>query len=332
MNEEYLYSRIDAQRKWLHQSSGLGLNGIITSIFYDKQYKMITLLSDDEKDKFRLGKSLLLKTKYDKKLIKKKLINKLSELLDQEEKSSCGLLKNLSIDELTEILLKYAGLVKDENGKWCHINKLNTNYSALSDMIIYLLRCMLDSKNSVDSKLASVVIKLIMMNDTTNALLRLKSRLRELIVTYIGITKFDYFKFEPKIKKTSDYGNNSENQASLLSELTIGTIVYQGGEGDFIDMIFGCDLIVLTKQNEYKTIQVKTYNVDGVSNVHINDKSLRIWVNDKCYSYNNIDILTVVMNAGSTITMYNIETTRRYNLPTSLPTIVPTVNVSILQN
>lgn len=141
--------------------------------------------------------------------------------------------------------MKSVSRVYDDNGKWDSINKLNTNYSDLAELLTELFI----RGNMVDKLKDKNTLGL------RKYLLSIKDKLERVIDKYI---KLDEFKsFVRNTKHLSKIGEKSENDVkNILTKAQINT-VYQGGDGDFIDMIFGVDLIVNSEGKIY-TVQVKS--------------------------------------------------------------------------
>jgi hypothetical protein len=141
--------------------------------------------------------------------------------------------------------MKSVSRVYDDSGKWDYINKLNTNYSDLAELLTELFI----RGNMVDK----------LKNKNTLGLMEylksIKDKLERVIDKYI---KLDEFKsFVRNTKYLSKVGEKAENDVkNILEKAQINTI-YQGGDGDFIDMIFGVDLIVNSGGEDF-TIQVKS--------------------------------------------------------------------------
>jgi len=135
--------------------------------------------------------------------------------------------------------------VYDEKGEWSYVNKLNTNYADLAELLTELfirggIVSKLSHKNTLGLKtyLNSIKGKLINVLDKYFQLDEYKEFVRN--------TKFLSFKGEKA----------EEDVKKVLEKFGMGTL-YAGGHGDFIDMIFGVDLIMDYKGNTY-LIQVKS--------------------------------------------------------------------------
>lgn len=137
-----------------------------------------------------------------------------------------------------------AGLIRDENDQYHFVNKLNTNYSDLSELLTKVL----------------VGLNLTYLADSSDdmiksVLLESKPDIEKYIKDYFNIDEMK--SFTRNSVATSKRGDDSENYVgSVLEKFGMKTL-YQGGNGDFVDMVFGIDLIM-----EYKdriiTCQVKS--------------------------------------------------------------------------
>jgi hypothetical protein len=68
----------------------------------------------------------------------------------------------------------------------------------------------------------------------------------------------DLLPYTDKITQWSEVGEGNEDLVANILTSKGYTVVYQGGNGDFIDMKFGIDLIVKSPKGKIQTIQVKT--------------------------------------------------------------------------
>jgi hypothetical protein len=140
--------------------------------------------------------------------------------------------------------LKNVGMVLDEKGEWHHVNKLNTNYSDLAELLteLFIKGGVLEGLNDKNE----LGIK--------NYLTSIKDKLPRLLDKYFHID--EYKNFIRNTKYQSDQGKHAEDiVVSTLTKYGVD-VIYQGGNGDFIDMLFGCDLIIKAGDNYY-TVQVK---------------------------------------------------------------------------
>lgn len=134
--------------------------------------------------------------------------------------------------------------IVDMDGYFHPVNKLNTNYSDIATLLY------------------DIIDGLGRLNEIINLSGEsLKKWLRDFINSidlYEEIDKFDLKEYTTNIQRFSKIGDESENFVRDYIIKSHGfKLLYQGGDGDFVDMIFGVDLIM-----EYKgrviTIQVKS--------------------------------------------------------------------------
>ena len=226
-----LFNKFKNLGTWLYKSTGLGLIATIDKIFLEQVWT--DKISFKEVANFNKGLDLLNKSSMDKNWIKERMQWKLPG----------GKIEN-------------ARLVKDNLGEWHPVNKLNTNHSDLSDMLTELIIRSL-KHNPEKGEIAYNNI----MNDVKGTLLSWKPNMKKLLEKYfieLGEGLDDFKKFTRFSKKFSSIGEANEDKIVTYLEENGFKILYQGGNGDFIDMIFGVDLIVFKEEFEIKTIQVKT--------------------------------------------------------------------------
>jgi hypothetical protein len=177
-------------------------------------------------------------------------------------------------------------LVYDENGNWLPINKLNANYSEVSKLLTDLL---FDSYlNNKDQLSKEILFKLIYDEniwEIKNILLKNEEHLIKLLNSYKGaddlINKLSV-KYTEAIKILSKIGEKTENNVVVFLEKKGWEKVYQGGNGDFIDMLFSVDLIFRNDTGLW-TFQVKSSKKSGEK--FIQD------VNYNSYKYGAVDYL-----------------------------------------
>jgi hypothetical protein len=161
-------------------------------------------------------------------------------------------------------------LVYDESGNWLPINKLNANYSEVSKLLTDLLfDSYLNNKDQLSKKLSKeILFKLIYeknIREIEHILLKNKGHLIELLNSYEGaddlINKLSV-KYTSDIITLSNIGEKTENKAVAFLEKKRWEKVYQGGNGDFIDMLFSVDLI-FSNDTGLWTFQVKSSKKGG---------------------------------------------------------------------
>ena len=137
-----------------------------------------------------------------------------------------------------------AGIVKDKNGNYDYVNKLNTNYSDLAELLTNLF-----IKTKQVDKLANKNIL-----GLKTYLKSIKDSLTKLIGEYYEVDELRDF-----VNNTihlTNIGDAAEQKALEILEKVGFNKLYQGGNGDFIDMLFGVDLI-MEYNGKVKTCQVK---------------------------------------------------------------------------
>jgi hypothetical protein len=112
----------------------------------------------------------------------------------------------------------------------------------------------------------------------------------------------ELLKFTKNIKVNSGYGETLEN--NIVNRLKdIGyNLLYQGGDGDFIDMIFSVDFII-ERNGNVSTIQAKTseYQVDKFITDHNKGK------------HNAVDLVIYPTNTKYKIFMVKDKVTKEIN-------------------
>lgn len=230
-----LFEKMKNLKSWLYTSTGLGMMSIIDNIFTEYNYE--TPLNQNQIDKFNRGLDLLKRSQMPLDHINLRLSQKLPGGIQNEK------------------------LVLDKNGEWDYVNKLNTNYLDLSDLLVELIKrgC---EKNYEKGK----VVYESIMKDPIRGLLNIKPYLKKLIIYYFiqnGLGLEDFRKFTVYSKKMSKTGQVAEDSVTAFLQSKGFLIAHSGGNGDFIDMIFGVDLIIFCHTNKnpdlvgYKSVQIK---------------------------------------------------------------------------
>lgn len=140
--------------------------------------------------------------------------------------------------------LKKMSLVLDPDGTYHYVNKLNTNYRDITEMLTQLL---VDGGKLDD-------LKDLTSEEIYDYLFSIKKDLKPLILKYLkshGLLEFT----RNSINNTSQGDRCESYVEQRFNEIGIRTL-YRGGNGDFIDMIYGTDLIISHKGIN-KTCQVK---------------------------------------------------------------------------
>jgi len=222
-----LFDKFKELEQWIYKDFGLGLQKIIE----ERLDEFAEPISQIEIDNFYKNLEILKQTSYPKYLINRKMDYRLSGGIENE---------------------KY---VKDNQGKYSYLNKLNTNYSGLAELLSDLIN-MIYEKNIINDFDIDKVIQTINY-DIKEGLLIMKKDLRNIIKIYFP-TLSDFDKYTKHIIDSTECGDRVENRGINFLKSKELEIFYHGFNGDRIDMIFGVDLIVYNHYWGFKTVQVKS--------------------------------------------------------------------------
>ena len=139
------------------------------------------------------------------------------------------------------------------NGVWHPVNKLNTNPFDQSELLVDILRNM----NRLDE-----------VKDIVNNKRELKIYLRDFfnqndipsLIKQFGLKLSNYTTHN---RTNSAIGEKSESEVAEYLENQGYEVLYRGGDGDPIDMAYGCDIIV-SKNGKVETVQVKTKEISAI--------------------------------------------------------------------
>jgi len=224
-------SKLNNLKYWLYDSNGLGLQKIIEDNLSDIK----SGISQEDMEKYTRGVDLLRDNGKISDRVRENFIN------------------NLSSRKLVYV-----------DGKWHPVNKLNTNYSDIAELLTDLLFESLDDNQYEFPK--EIIEFIVNTNDESkikDILSKYKQDIPNLFESYLK-TPEKLLTYTKNIIRNSAYGAKMEDD--VLDKLKgMGyTEEYKGGDGDFIDMIFSTDLIVKTPKGEIKTIQVKSTESQGI--------------------------------------------------------------------
>jgi hypothetical protein len=244
--------KIAGLKSWIHKDDGLGLKRIINN----KLKSLVTDIPEELKQQFIKGADLLL---------------------------SNGKISQRERDYFVNNKVNGGKLIYI-NGEWQPINKLNTNYLDLSEMLTDMIFRGGDN--------AKPIIEKILTNPKVG-LLEIKPYLSRLIDKYFDDveTLNDYTK---NIQRSSKIGETAEDKVKEELESKGFTTEYSGGNGDLIDMSFGTDLIMSSPEYGFKTIQVKNTE--------------RAWNKSDSYSY--VDWVII----ANPFTIYNNKTKEKIEI------------------
>lgn len=142
----------------------------------------------------------------------------------------------------------------DSNGVWDYVNKLNTNYSDIADILTELLIRSYPEGDFVD--FVGTLLSKDSDEESKNILLKHKHKIPQLFTTYLT-SPMELLNFTKNAVINSDYGEKLENNIIKKLKTKGGELLYQGGNGDFIDMLLSVDFIIKTKKG-ISTIQSKS--------------------------------------------------------------------------
>jgi hypothetical protein len=209
----YVCSKIGSLKELLSRNDGLDLRTVIEKQISDLQ----TEIPQDLQDKF-IDCAIFLES--------------LGKITEKE--------KNNFIEKKVK-----NGKLVYLNGEWQPINKLNTNYFDLAEILTELIY-----KNKNNTTFQAII------NDPKTTLMNMKSEIHTMIEEYFDDPKmlFDYTK---NIQRTTQQGESAEQRVKEHLQDKGFKVEYEGGNGDLIDMAFGTDLIMSHPDFGVKTIQVK---------------------------------------------------------------------------
>lgn len=263
MDKEGLTKKIYALDKWLYFNDGLNMKEIIDRILKDN-YE--TTLTDKEIEKFYADLSILKLTDYPD--IDGSLVKKLPNGIE-----------NVS-------------LVK-KNEKWNPVNKLNTSHKDLADLLIYLITQLIQDEEEKFSNYGKYIYSKIMENPV-EGLMQFKPKIEGCIKYYFieyGNGLDDFIRFTAHIQQHSRKGEKAEAKLKNYFLNHDFKIMFQGGDGNFIDMKFGCDMIIYREDIGYKSIQIKSYDVEKEK-----------------VDYYDVNWLAIYLEKTETIIVKNIKT------------------------
>jgi hypothetical protein len=224
-DEHQLSSKISNLTNWLHEGSGLGMKSTIDTIL--DSYK--EPLTGVEMDEVMRGVEIIKNTTMSGQL-------------------------TYFMKKLDEFKIVKRG---DE---WSPVNKINTNYSSLSKMLVELIK-----RGYNNSDRGKLFYTELMNGDIKTGLMRLKPYMIDIINRYFlengkGIIE-EFENFTDSITRSTRIGNYYEDRVSNKLEKSGFDIVWRGHDGNPIDMILGIDMIVWRDDFGYITIQIKS-NID----------------------------------------------------------------------
>ena len=221
--------RLNSFKYWLYENEGLGIEKIIDEVLDPLKIN----IRQEEINKHIFGINLL------------KNNGNISEIQ-----------YNNFIKNLPNRKLVYTNNNReiDSNGVWDYVNKLNTNYSDIADILTELLIRSYPEGDFVD--FVGTLLSKDSDEESKNILLKHKHKIPQLFATYLT-SPMELLNFTNNIEVNSDYGEKLENNIIKKLKSDGAELLYQGGNGDFIDMLLSVDFIIKTKKG-ISTIQSKS--------------------------------------------------------------------------
>ena len=272
---KYVAQEFNRLKEWIYDKSGLGLKDVINDLLDPLKSN----ISEDEINNYKEGINIL----FDN--------NKIT--------------KGRYDDFLKELPSKK--LVYDEDGNWHPVNKLCTNYTDLSVLLTDLLFRSYEKGGKAAQRILETIKNTRNLDEIKETLTLFKRRLpEELFEKYLESPE-ELLNYVGNSIEKSKKGEEMENKVkhkllSLKPDSDFPKLLYQGGNGDFIDMEFSVDLIIQFDDDVVKTIQVKSNEGQVIKFVNNKRKSsavdLAIWPGT---DENNNDIYKVkVVKTGET--------------------------------
>jgi hypothetical protein len=146
--------------------------------------------------------------------------------------------------------MKSVNQVIDKDGKYNPVNKLNTNYSDQAYLLYDIIKALGKEDEIINlegDELKKWLLDFVKVND-----------IEYFIKNNIDIEKYTY-----NNRKRSEVGDKTEKFVCEYLENMDFELLYQGGDGNFIDMIFGVDLIMKYKDRAL-TFQIKNNENDAI--------------------------------------------------------------------
>jgi hypothetical protein len=231
-DHESIFNSLNKLKSWLSRNDGLGLQSIIDNILDEIK----TNIGEDDIERYIMGVNIL----KDNGKINDYTYNRFLESLPSKR-------------------LVYI------DGKWHPVNKLNTNFSDLAKLLTDLLFLSKNNGRPAATEIINTISNSKDEDEVKEVLLKYKDNLSGLFSQYLSSPN-ELLDYTTNIRRNSEWGEKIENEvADTIGSIPGYELLYQGGDGDFIDMIFSTDLIFKSSRGEVKTIQVKSSEGQGES-------------------------------------------------------------------
>lgn len=229
--ERGVCDKINRLGKWLKNKDGLNMQPIID-----------TLLKDDKT-------CTDLNPEYQKPLEYLYKTNKIKDITFKDGVYSSKRLINCE-------------LVRGDEGEWLYVNKLNSSWSDLAELLttLFIKGDKIDELKKMNSTEIKKYLSDLREGGLKNSRDITKSHLFRLFKKYFINT--DYRDFTYNTQKNTKIGDAIEDLTVQLLEKKGFKLLYQGGNGDFIDMKYGVDLI-MELDGEIFLVQVKSKDYEA---------------------------------------------------------------------
>jgi hypothetical protein len=229
---ESIFNELNKLKSWLSRSDGLGLQSIIDNILEDIK----TNIGENDIKKYIMG----------------------ADILKDNGKINDYTYNNF-VKSLPNKRLVY---IDDE---WHPVNKLNTNFSDLAKLLTDFLFLSKNNNRPAATEIINTISNSKDEDEVKEVLLKYKDNLSGLFNQYLSSPN-ELLDYTTNVRRNSEWGEKIENEvANTIGSIPGYELLYQGGDGDFIDMIFSTDLIFKSSRGEVKTIQVKSSKGQGES-------------------------------------------------------------------
>ena len=211
--------RINSLKSWLWSKDGLGLRDNIESVLSD----LYTEIPSEDLDKFMKGVDF---------------IQQSGNYSDEEIERNTERIKNSKLIYI--------------DGQWHFVNKLNTNYTDISELITEIIIRMGKINETFDflnKKPTEDDLKFFLTKS-------IKPNFKKFIDEYFK-DKLEILEFTRNSQYNTEVGEKAESRIEELLEKNGFKILYRGGNGDLVDMIFGADIIAERFDYGIVLIQVK---------------------------------------------------------------------------
>jgi hypothetical protein len=229
-NHESIFNSLNKLKSWLSRNDGLGLQSIIDNILDEIK----TNIGEDDIEKYIMGANIL---------------------------KDNGKINDYTYNRFLESLLSKRLVYID--GEWHPVNKLNTNFSDLAKLLTDFLFLSKNNGRPAATEIINTISNTENEDDIKKVLLKYKDNLSGLFSQYLKSPN-ELLDYTSNIRRNSEWGEKIENEvADTIGSIPGYELLYQGGDGDFIDMVFSTDLIFKSSRGEVKTIQVKSSEGQG---------------------------------------------------------------------